>query len=118
MNVVNDDFMKWLKGACGDARLYKKFLVAYNEWLLEEEEEVKKEKQKVADKTEEKIRTAIKVMLLNEEGVTVKAISEKVGVGESTVRRSKWWRGYVEGKVRVTEEEKEKWKKMKEGEGK
>jgi len=44
MNVVNDDFMKWLKGACGDARLYKKFLVAYNEWLLEEEEEVKKEK--------------------------------------------------------------------------
>jgi hypothetical protein len=57
-------------------------------------------------------------MLLNEEKVTVKVISEKVGVGESTVRRSKWWRGYVEGKVKVTEEEKEKWKKMKEGEGK
>jgi len=55
---------------------------------------------------------------LNEEKVTVKVISEKVGVGESTVRRSKWWRGYVEGKVKVTEEEKEKWKKMKEGEGK
>ena len=119
--IINDDFMKWLEGVC-DKRLQKKFLVAYNEWLLEVEqgiiEEEKREKQKVAEKTEEKIRAVIKVMLLNGEGITVKAISEKIGVGESTVRRSKWWQGYAEGKVKVSEEEKEKWKKMKEGERK
>ena len=115
MNVINDDFMKWLEGVC-DKRLQKKLLVAYNEWLLEEE----KEKIKVvgvSSELEEKIRMAIKQCLLNEQTITSKVIASMVGCVDKTVQRSGAWKAWRNGTVRVSEEEKKKWKEKKKNSG-
>ena len=110
MNVINDDFMKWLEGVC-DKKLYKKLLVAYNEWLLEEEKG-SMEEARVSPEKEEKIRTAIRQCLLQNQSITLKVIASMCGCSDKTVQRSAAWKAQRSGVVKVSDEEKKKWKEM------
>ena len=109
--IINDDFMKWLEGVCDDKKLYKKILIAYNEQLLEADKEAVAEV-RVSPEKEEKIRTAIKQCLLRNQSVTLKGLASMCGCSDKTVQRSAAWKAWRNGAVRVSEEEKKKWKEM------